>query len=191
MKRHFLAGPCLGLAVVLGLVLVGCSDESPTDGPEAKGPILIEPNLAVGKVRAGMHVEEVIAQLGQPQRRTANALEYTRLGFAVMPGQDGVVQVVMCGDVIGLSGPLVKAFTGRTKEGIGLNSKREEIVKSYGEPSSSEKLPGGTESLKYNQLGITFTLEAGKVYHMIVRLPGSQAPDRSVSLEPPPLSTPK
>jgi hypothetical protein len=147
--------------------------------------MLIEPNLAVGKVKAGMHIEEVIAQLGQPQRRSANALEYTNLGFAVMPGQDGVVQVVMCGDVTGLRGPLVKAFTGRTKEGIGLNSTRAEIVKAYGEPSSSENLPGGTESLRYNPLGITFTLEAGKAYHMIVRLPGSQAPDRSVTLEPP------
>src|SRR5438270_1601157 len=168
MKRHFLAGSRSGLAVVLGVVLVGCSNDSPTDGPQANGPMLIEPNLAVGKVRAGMHIEEVIAQLGQPQRRSANALEYTRLGFAVMPGQDGVVQVVMCGDVTGLRGPLVKAFTGRTKEGIGLKSTRQEVVKAYGEPTSSEKLPGGTESMRYNQLGITFTLEAGKVYHMIV-----------------------
>jgi hypothetical protein len=102
----------------------------------------------------------------------------------VMPNAEGIVQVVMCGDVTGLGGPLVKAFTGHTKEGIGLTSTREELLKAYGEPSSSEKLRGGTESIRYDRLGITFTLEAGKVYHMIVRLALQSDPDRSVTLEP-------
>jgi hypothetical protein len=153
--------------------------------------MLIEPNIAVGKVRAGMHTEDVIAQLGEPQRRTANSLQYMRLGFAVMPASDGIIQVVMCGDVTGINGPLVKVFSGRTKEGIGLNSTREELLKAYGEPSSSEKLPGGTESLRYDPIGITFTLEGGRVYHMIVRLRGTQQPDRSVTIELAPGGTQK
>jgi hypothetical protein len=78
---------------------------------------------------------------------------------------------------------LVKAFTGRTKEGIGLQSTREDLIKAYGEPSSSERLRGGTESIGYNSLGITFTLEGGKVYHMIVRLRGEQEPV-TVTIEP-------
>jgi hypothetical protein len=143
----------------------------------------------VGKVRAGMTIQDVVAQLGKPQRQTANALEYTSLGFAVMPGTDGTVNVVMCGDVTGINGPLVKAFTGRTKEGIGLNSSRADLLKAYGEPTSSEKLMGGTESVRYDPLGITFTLEGSKVYHMIVRLAAIKEPDqpdRSVTLEPVP-----
>jgi hypothetical protein len=138
-----------------------------------------------------MRLEEVIAQLGEPQRRTANALEYTRLGFAVMPGPGGTVEVVMCGDVTGLGGPLVAAFTGRTKEGIGMNSTREDVLKAYGEPTSAEKFRGGMESLQYAPLGITFTLEGGKVYHMIVRLRGAPEPDRTVTLEPIPGTTQK
>jgi len=168
---------------LVGFLSVSCSEESA--GPasaNANPPILIEPGVAVGKVRAGMRSEAVIAQLGEPQRRTANALEYTSLGFAVMPGPDGIIQVVMCGDVTGLNGPLVKAFNGRTKEGIGLNSTREDLVKAYGQPSSGEKLRGGMESLRYDSLGITFTLEGGKVFHMIVRL-GAQEPDRTVTIE--------
>ena len=170
--------------LLVGLCCLSCSDDSQRANVEPNPPMTIEPNIAVGNVRAGMRSQDVISRLGEPQRRTANALEYTRLGFAVMPGPDAIVQVVMCGDVTGINGPLVKAFSGRTKEGIGMNSTREELLKAYGEPNSREKLPGGTESIRYDSLGITFTLEAGKVYHMIVRLRGSQDPDRSVTLEP-------
>jgi hypothetical protein len=181
--------PCF-LAVSLAgfLTGLGCSERTEQ---AANPPVQIEPNLAVGPIRAGMRVEEIIARLGEPDRRTANALEFTHLGFAVMPNAEGVVQVVMCGDVTGINGPLVKAFTGRTKEGIGLSSTREELVRAYGPPSSSEKMRGGTESVRYDSLGITFTLEAGKVYHMIVRLTGPPAPDRSVTLEPVPSTTQK
>jgi hypothetical protein len=131
-----------------------------------------------------MTIEGVLAKLGQPQRRTANSLEYTSLGFAVMPDVNGIVQVVMCGDVTGINGPLVKRFTGRTKEGIGLSSSREDLTRAYGEPTSDEKLRGGAESVRYDLLGITFTLEGGKVYHMIVRLPGNHEQVTTVTLEP-------
>jgi hypothetical protein len=175
-------------ALVAITIVVACWSVSCTKDSEqaANPPMLIEPNLGVGKVRVGMQTRDVIAQLGEPQRRTANALEYTKLGFAVMPDPQGTIRVVMCGDVTGINGPLVKAFSGRTQEEIGLNSTREELVKAYGQPTASERLVGGTESLRYDPLGITFTLEGGKVYHMIVRLGGSSAPDRSVSLEPAP-----
>ncbi|HZR16451.1 MAG TPA: hypothetical protein VFE51_03920 [Verrucomicrobiae bacterium] len=183
--------PLLMAVTLAGLLSwVGCSDRSEHSGGAANIPMQIEPNVAVGPVRAGMTVQQVLARLGEPERRTANALEYTHLGFAVMPNAEGIVQVVMCGDVTGINGPLVKAFTGRTQEGIGLTSTREEIVKAYGAPTSSEKMRGGTESMRYDSLGITFTIEANKVYHMIVRLTGPPTPDRSVSLEPDP-SAPK
>jgi hypothetical protein len=181
----------LGLGLALILYCAGCSENSNQTNTATNPPLQIEPNLSVGKLRAGMRADAVVAQLGEPQRRTANALEYTRLGFAVMPGPDGIVQVVMCGDVTGISGPLVKAFNGRTKEGIGMNSTREQVIRAYGEPTSSEKFRGGTESLQYAPLGITFTLEGGKVYHMIVRLRGAQEPDRTITLELVPGTTQK
>ena len=175
----------LTAVTLAGLVMswAGCSDGNEHAGAGTNPPLQIEPNVAVGPIRAGMRLQDVIARLGQPERRTANALEYTHLGFAVMPNADGVVQVVMCGDVTGINGPLVKAFTGRTKEGIGLGSTREDLLRAYGPPSSSEKLRGGTESVRYDSLGITFTLEGDKVYHMIVRLSGPPEPDRSITLD--------
>ena len=172
------------------LCLVGCSDQQSDNAVASRNaPLLIEPNVAMGQIHAGMRAEDVIAKLGEPERRTANALEYTQLGFAVMPGPDGVIQVVMCGDVTGINGPLVRAFTGRTKEGIGLTSTREEVVQAYGQPSSDQKMRAGAESMRYDNLGITFTLEGGKVYHMIVRLGQPEQPARTVTLEPLPSTT--
>jgi len=184
------AGSMTAGVVVLAMALgggPGCSEkrsELANGTPGTNSTLLIEPNIAVGPVRAGMTVAQVIAELGEPQRLPSNSLEYTRLGFAVMPGPEGKVQVVMCGDVTGINGPLVKRFTGRTKEGIGLSSSREDLTRAYGEPTSDEKLRGGAESVRYDLLGITFTLEGGKVYHMIVRLPGNHEQVTTVTLEP-------
>jgi hypothetical protein len=165
------------------LALGGCSDQrEPAAGPPGESKMLIEPNQSVGKIHAGMTKEQVVAELGQPGRQTANALEYPRLGLAVMPGPDGVVQVVMCGDVTGLNGPFVKAFTGRTKEGIGMTSTRDEVIKAFGEPSEDEKMRFGLESMNYPALGLTFTLEGAKVHHIIVRFRASE-PDRTVTIE--------
>src|SRR5438477_109349 len=141
------------------LLLASCQDQE--QNSSSTEPQLIEPGVSVGKVRAGMTVDQVRAELGAPQFTTANALEYTRLGFAVMPGADGVVQVVMCGDVTGNNGPLIKRFRARTKEGIGLGSSRDELIKAYGEPSTDQKFAGNRESIRYDSLGITFSLESG------------------------------
>ena len=184
------AATALAVLVVCG---AGCSNESERQvaAQGSNATMLIEPNNSVGPIRSGMTAQEVVRQFGEPDRRTANALEYTRLGLAVMPGPDGVVQVVMCGDVIGIDGPLVKAFKGRTKEGIGMNSTRQEVVAAYGEPNDSQKISGGLESLRYDGIGITFTLEGGKVHHMIIRLGPPEPPDRTVKLVPAPATAPK
>ncbi len=178
-------GPAF-LVTVLLVSNPGCSrksDERAASPAETNAPVLIDPNLSVGKIRAGMTVQQAIAMLGEPQRKTAHAFEYTHLGLALLPDSDGIVQVVMCGDVTGINGPFVKRFIGRTKEGIGMRSTRAEIVKAYGEPTSSEKFWGGLESMKYDSLGITFTLDGGKVCHMIVRLQGPQEPPGTVTIE--------
>lgn len=168
MRPLSLAWFCFPLAACL--LVVSCRDKGKSNVVTENPPLLIEPGVSVGKVRTGMTLSQVRTELGEPQRATPNALEYTALGFAVMPGPDGEVQVVMCGDVVGNSGPLVRKFTGRTKEGIGLGSTRESVVKAYGEPSKDEKFLGARESMRYDSLGITFSLEDGKVHHMIIRL---------------------
>lgn len=190
-------GLFLSAALVAGLLLAisACSDtSSPPPGPAAgtDAAMLIEPKVSVGKIHAGMTREQVVAELGPPERQTATALEYPRLGLAVMPGPDGVIRVVMCGDVTGINGPFVKAFKGRTKENIGMNSTRGEIITAYGEPGESEKMHLGLESLKYPDLGFAFTLDAGKVHHIIVRLGGAEAtPPPAISVDTIPAPTSK
>ena len=186
MKTGWRRAGEIALAIALLSFLAACSNNSESGGHGANEPLLIEPHVSVGKVRAGMSMKQIIADLGEPQRRTSSALEYANLGLAVVHDTNGVVQAVMCGDVTGIRGPYVKAFTGRTKEGIGMNSTRDEAVRAFGEPTSSERIAGGLESLKYIPLGISLTLEGGKVHHMIVMLAGAGEPDRSVTLEPAP-----
>jgi hypothetical protein len=178
----------VGSALAVALCGVGCSEKSEqarAQSSTANVTMLIVPNASVGKVHDGMTIKDVMGELGEPQRRIGNAIEYPKLGFAVLPGPEGLVRVVMCGDVTGINGPFVKAFTGRTKEGVGMYSTREDLLKAYGEPTNDEKLRGGQESITYQPLGITFTLEGGKVHHMIVRFTPPQEPGQTtVTLEP-------
>ena len=111
--------PCLlaTATAAIALLAAGCSDRSATDSTPA-APMIIEPHVSVGKIHAGMTLDQVHAEFGDPQTKTSNAWEYSRLGFAVMHGPDNVVQVVMCGDVTGLGGPLVSRFNGHTPEEI-------------------------------------------------------------------------
>lgn len=163
------------LPVVLSFLATACSP-APNQAVTRSEPILIEPNVAVGKIRAGMTVDQMIAEIGEPARRTAESLHYPALGLAVRPAE-GTVQVVMCGDVMGLQGPYSKAFNGHTKQGIGLQSTREEVIAAFGKPTETEGFPGKIEVLKYAPQGLRLALEHGRVYHMIIWLRGSQ-PDQ-------------
>jgi len=171
-------------ALLAGIWVGGCSKQEDDQNADGSGAaMVIEPNVRVGNIRSGMKMDEVVRELGEPQRRTGNALEYTRLGLAILPNRQGLAQAVMCGDVTGINGPFVRKFRGRTKEGIGMNSTREEVIKAFGPPTDTEKFPTGIESLRYPDLGLGFSLDHGKVHHIIVRLANSQA-DRTVTLEP-------
>ena len=162
----------IAIAATIVIVTTSCSDRAKPGSSgqvNSNTPISIEPGVGVGKVRAGMSMDEVIAQLGKPDGKPGDRhLEYRRLGFAVGFGRDGGANLVMCGNSSGVNDSLAKAFTGRTKEGVGLGSSRAEVVKAFDEPSGVEKGPDGRESLKYRPLGLTFSLLEGRVYHIIV-----------------------
>jgi hypothetical protein len=197
MRERATATAILLCGAFMLVAFPGCSrkEEQTTEGAETKtvGTAIV-PNASVGPIRAGMTTQELFAALGQPQRRTANALDYPKLGLAVVPSPEGIAQVVMCGDVIGLDGPYVRAFTGRTPEGIGMRSTREEVVKAYGRPSETRGNPGGTEALKYEALGMVFRLQANKVHHIAVVLRGKdqpQEPSVGLDLVPAPSPEPK
>jgi hypothetical protein len=77
------------------------------------------------------------------------------------------VLVIFCGDSM-LKSPGVKKFKGRTKEGIGMESSRADVINAFGQPTTVKPWEPGQEQLEYKTLGLTFTLEAGKVMNILV-----------------------
>ena len=114
--------------------------------------------------------QQVIQELGDPDQGNEGELNptanfsYFNLGFSVNL-KNNVVHTISCFDPAGKEGPFKKAFLGRTKEGIGLASSREEIVRAYGEPTTPEVEPKTPEIevLRYKPLGLFFMLKNGKV----------------------------
>jgi hypothetical protein len=177
-KRNLFALKIAIIIVSFTLVGVACSKKSNRESTNISNSDIvttIDPGVSVGNVHKGMTSEQVVEKLGEPTRRSAFILEYPQYGFSVMFGKKNTALVVFCGDASGLpDSQLVKAFTARTKDGIGMGSSRADIVKAYGEtkdtiplPPGEQNLPG-RDSLVYKKLGLTFSLVDDKVHHMIV-----------------------
>jgi len=129
---------------------------------------VIEPLVGIGKVRFGMTVEQMNKILGPPQEAKGPLHEYRDAGFAIFAMNDAVTMIA-CGDRRRADSPLVKGCRCRTKKGIGMGSSKEDVVKAYGEPSSTKQMPGGAVTLRYNQLYSEFLLRDDKVTYMMFR----------------------
>ena len=165
------------LLAVATLLAGGCSKRPAHGVWSSSKSIVIEPGISVGPVRSGMTIQQVIAELGEPDRRLKvgvseagqqeSALQYLNLGLSVLAGKDGIVHNVVCVDPtqMGKDAPFTKAFAGHTKEGIGLWSSRADVIRAYGEPTVIKKIEGKPryEVLRYKQLGLVFELRDGKV----------------------------
>ena len=151
------------------LVAAGCSKRGASTLAAAGTSVSIEPGAAVGKVRLGMTEPEVIAALGSPDRNSGSALRYRQYGIEIVLNGERVVKSIICGDENGPDSPMVKAFTGHTKEGIGLGSTRAEVVKAYGEPAKTEQR-SQHEVLWFRPQGLVFMIGAGKVEYIQVNL---------------------
>ncbi len=177
LKLKFAAGVGIATLMVGGMATIALSGGGPdTNSKTAQpaDPVLIVPGESVGKVRKGMTTNEVEAVLGKPDKWQGRIMVYDqKLGMSVLFARDMTrgVQVVTCGDSL-LAYPGVKRFKGRTKEGVGMESTRADVIKALGQPTTTE--PWGTqpvqEKLLYQPLGLTFILESGKVMNVMVDL---------------------
>jgi len=168
------------LALLTLVLVVGCQ-HAPSDpyahlydkAAQAKPHerLLIEPRVCVGKITAGMKLEDVIVALGEPDRRHPSNLEYLRFGFSVAANKDGLVLMIQCGDPCDKTSALIKMFAGRTKEGIGMGSTRKQVVSALGQPSRAEPWGPGGERLSYKDLGLYFNLADAKVHFIEVDFP--------------------
>src|ERR1017187_592631 len=139
--------------MVAALLTGGCSKRSAHAAWSSSDSIVIEPGVGIGSVHSGMTIQQVISELGQPERTNDSDLEYTNIGLYVSPGKSEVVRVV------GVFPP----FAGRTQEGIGMGSSRVDVIQAYGEPTDVKPIKPGFEVLRYNTLGLNFELHDGKV----------------------------
>jgi hypothetical protein len=133
------------LLMVAAVLIGGCSKRSES--------VSIEPSVAVGSVHSGMTIQQVIAELGQPDQTNNLALVYSQLGLQVAPGNSNIVHRVT----------IVYPFAGRTKDGIGIGSSRADVIKAYGEPTVAKSGTSGYEFLRYSKLGLVFQLHDGNV----------------------------
>jgi|SRR5208282_1527755 len=148
------------LLVAVALLASGCSKRSAHAVWSSSESIVVEPGVAIGSVHSGMTIQQVVAELGQPDRTVDSAspeinraLEYTNYGLYVIPGEGEVVHIVSVGP----------PFAGRTKEGIGIGSSRADVIKAYGEPTAAKPIQPNFEVLRYELLGLRFQLQDGKV----------------------------
>jgi hypothetical protein len=150
-------------------MFTGCS-KRPTPGPlPSSASLVIEPGVSIGPVHSGMTMEQVVAELGEPEQKQNSALEYVNLGILVVPGKDGHVQMVLCVDS-SKGEPFTKSFAGHTKEGIGIGSSRADVIKAYGQPTATQSMGGnsGFEELRYKSQGLMIEIKTGKVYSIAV-----------------------
>jgi RNA polymerase sigma factor (sigma-70 family) len=141
------------------------------ESPSSPASMLIVPKTSVGGVRAGMTAEQVITELGPPDITTGtrHVLHYVRQGFSVVCDREtGQVGAVFCGDALGLSGSMTKAFKGSTAQGIGMGSSHADVVTAYGPPTDATQTEKNLESLKYVPLGLNFLLRNDKVVYIDV-----------------------
>ena len=145
-------------------MLAGCSKRPTHSALTSSASIVIEPGVSIGPVHSGMTIQQVVAELGEPDQKKDSALEYLNLGFSVIAGKEGLVHIVLCVDS-GKGGPFTKSFAGRTKEGIGIGSSRADVISAYGEPTATESIDGrpGFEVLRFKPLGLVFEIGDGKV----------------------------
>jgi RNA polymerase sigma factor (sigma-70 family) len=143
-----------------------------TDIATTDEAILITPGISVGKVKAGMSEDEVVTALGKPEKMQGEVMIYDKhFGFSVVCSRKKIVGDVFCGDSM-LKYPGVKKFKGHTKEGIGMESSREDVTKAFGQPTTATPWNAALqqERLEYKSLGLTFILEKGKVFNITVNL---------------------
>ncbi|HBI46476.1 MAG TPA: hypothetical protein DDY78_27030 [Planctomycetales bacterium] len=123
----------------------------------------VKPKVGLGQVKFGMTKEQVIKELGEPDKidQKGMALDYLSRGYSVLVSPRRGVMMITCYTQATF---VVKVadFAGKTKEGIGMGAKSADIVKAYGESDATEKEEQMTR-LSYRKLGLEFTLANDKL----------------------------
>ena len=151
-------------------------DDQPAISAPADGPADIVPLVGVGSVTFGMTKEQVIEEMGEPDKTEAGgvALFYPQsYGLSLVLEYRGGVQEIHCwSDQHPMKPPDMglKTYPGKTAEGIGMGSSRDDIVAAFGQPDSTTS-KGPIETLAYDNLKASFELVEDKLARVRLRAP--------------------
>ncbi len=158
--------------------LVSCGKKA--DEEEATDGLIVEPLVGIGAVQFGMSKDEIIEHIGQPEKihtqtggMKLNYVASKGLGFTV-DSELGLQKIQCWSDTWPEKLPFaVTTFTGRTEEGIGIGSTREQIISAYGQPdrTGTDANKGVIEGLDYDKLRINFSIWQDKVISMTLEAP--------------------
>ena len=134
----------LSLMMVSLSALVGCGKK--VDEDEAAKELIIEPLVGFESVRFGMSKDEIIEHFGQPDKLTTRT-EGTKLNYVASKGlgfevdsELGLAKIQCWSKSWPEKLPFrVANFIGKTNEGIGIGSTREQIISAYGQPDRTDR----------------------------------------------------
>jgi hypothetical protein len=153
--------------VFIVLMPCGCRKETTTTTGNDGLALAIELGVGVGPIQFGMQKEEIIKFLGKPDKtdgmgQSLNYVESKGISLFVTSKQ-GVTTI----DCWSENYPLGKAknFNGKTKEGVGMNARRAEIIAAYGQPDKTSS-NGPLTTLHYEKLNAQFSLVDDKLVNL-------------------------
>jgi hypothetical protein len=140
---------------------------------EPEPEMQVTPLVGIGKVRFGMSEEEVINILGEPDKRRPRCLIYRRLGLSVVVHPKLGLFSLACFTKKAIpwwDRFSTNDFRGATKEGIGMGSSEEQVIKPFGKPDERND-QGRQVILTYKELGLSLVLLSNKVIQFWMRIP--------------------
>jgi outer membrane lipoprotein-sorting protein len=149
--------------------------------PPAKQDLLapeVIPGEGLGPVKFGMTQAEVLKLLGKPDVEERGNLQYASRGYAcLLSPKRGLVLISvfsqrMCAfkvrDFVGSI--KVRDFAGKSKAGIGIGSSLQDLEKAFGKPTAVEANGPQSNYVRYEKLGVDFTLFDDKVVGFMLQM---------------------
>lgn len=165
---------------ILVFILNGCRKETPAPDSEdetATGPdeaLVVELGVGIGPVKFGMSKEEVIENFGEPDEvegRGQGMNYFASRGISLfVPPSRGVLAIDCWSDKYPSPFTKISNFAGKTKEGIGMNASRAEIVAAYGKPDRTTS-NGPMTTLHYEKLRTQFVIMHDKLINLKMNAP--------------------
>ena len=177
--------------VVFCVLLIGCdsprqdssneenaNDDSQRSSIVAKGKSHDSTNQVIylgkgyGAVCFGMTYDQLIASIGEPERRQGTACEYLSGGFAVLFNRNKKVAAIMCGGFCPGDATFVERFKGVTPEGVRMGSTLENVLQAYGKPTERKSFPKdpGLVVIRYSKTRVEFAFRNEKLIHITMRM---------------------